>query len=274
MEASRNRGRSAPRARVPYLNVAVDTIMLIEFGLGALSALSNLKSALTDAGTAKSVLDMEHASAEMAQTLVGTAAEIVMWAIQWGAGKLASRVLKHRQGQEFLDRYGNSSEAREALSDAKGDVAIAEKTLASQKPAGVPAPKPTEPPPTPKPTRPAPTPPGPTPKPTEPAPTPKPTEPAPAPKGETTTDEPSTKPTKPSTRSLDELEKELEAQGVSKEDVRKMAGGKRASAALAERVARLRGHFTAKDVKRLADFLQRQGRQLDDAAVDGSHRQR
>ena len=50
---------------VPGLNVAVDIVLIIEFGFDVLSTLADLKTALTDAGSAKSVLDMPYRQQEV-----------------------------------------------------------------------------------------------------------------------------------------------------------------------------------------------------------------
>ena len=107
---------------IPGVNVALDIILLIEFGLDAISTVVELAEAFTAAGSAKSVLEMEHASARIAGTVVGTGAEIVQWLVLWAAGKAANRVANWRDGKKFLEEHGNSPQAREALKKARGDV--------------------------------------------------------------------------------------------------------------------------------------------------------
>jgi hypothetical protein len=107
---------------IPGVDVALDIILLIEFGLDAISTVVELGEAFTAAGSAKSVLDMEHASALIASTVVGTGAKIVQWLVLWSAGKIANRIAKWRSGKKFLEEHGNSPDARDALKKAKGDV--------------------------------------------------------------------------------------------------------------------------------------------------------
>ncbi len=118
---------------IPGLNIALDIVLIIEFGLSAIAAGIDLASSLKDAGSAKSVLDLERASARLAQVLVGTAADIMMWALTFGAGKFVGRVAKYRRGDKFIKKHGNSEDARKALSDSKGDAAKAERVLSKKK---------------------------------------------------------------------------------------------------------------------------------------------
>ncbi len=297
---------------VPGVDVAVDVALLVEFGFGALSALADLERGIEDAGRAKSVLDMEHASAQLAQVMVGTAADIMIWAITWGLGKIGTKAIeRYKRGQRFIDQHGDSIETRRALGDARGDIEAAEgKLAAARKPAGT-APdepkvlKPPEPPPAAKPadaraTRPShpeikPVDAGadrgapaakpvakelatqaskrdpavsetktPDPGATDPA-APKPGSPPPTQQsGQQAATPP---PAQASGRTLANIEKDLAKQGISSEDVRRMTGGKRASAELGARVQRLLEHFTPEDVKALARFLARYKRELDDDAV-------
>jgi hypothetical protein len=114
---------------VPYVNVALDVILIIEFGFDVIQSITELADAFKDAGSAKSVVDLEHASAQLARVLTGTGAKILLWAIAWGAGKFANKATQWRQGKQFLEKQGNSREARDALAQHKGDVAKAERTL-------------------------------------------------------------------------------------------------------------------------------------------------
>src|SRR5262249_44254732 len=69
---------------IPGLNIALDFVLAIEFGLSAIDAAFSVGRALKNAGGANSVVQMEHAAAGLATVLVGTAAEIAMWAATWG----------------------------------------------------------------------------------------------------------------------------------------------------------------------------------------------
>jgi len=155
--------------QIPGVNVALDVVLVIEFGLDAVTTLGEVVDTLKAAIRAKSVVDMEHAAAMMATTIVGGAAKLLLWAATWGAAKAAKRIKGYRDGKQFLDEHSNSSEARAALAGAKGDIAKAKATLAKkraqeqrareeadldEKPAPA-APRPDEPPPPAKDTPPA-----------------------------------------------------------------------------------------------------------------------
>ncbi len=323
---------------IPGVNVALDVALTIEFGLDALATLVELKDAFTAAGTAKSVLDMEHAAVQLAQALVGTGAKILLWAVGWGTGKLAGRAMKYLKGQKFIDRHGGSSAARKALAEAGGDVEAAERAMiaeqqrtAAAKPVasppsggGRPAPaQPTtlvDPPPAKLPESPAKLPESPAKLPESPVKLPEspvklpespvklpespvklPESPVKLPKSPVKPPEPLAKlpespvklpespvklpeppanlpkPTRPrqapraravSKRGLAEVERELKRRGVSGDVLRSFSGGKRATAALAQRVERLLDHFTPADLKKLGEFLSENERALSDEAVD------
>lgn len=155
--------------QIPGVNVALDVVLTIEFGLDAVTTLGEVVDTLQAAIRATSVVDMEHAAAMMATTIVGDVAKMLLWAATWGAAKAAKRIKSYRDGKKFLDEHSNSSEAREALAGAKGDIDKAKATLAkkraqerrareeadlNEKPPPS-APPPDEPPPPPKDTPPA-----------------------------------------------------------------------------------------------------------------------
>jgi hypothetical protein len=118
---------------IPGVDVAVDIVLIAEFGLDILDTAYQLYSAFKDAGSAKSVVEMEHASAKISSTLAGTAAKLFIWAVTWGIGKGVKKLAKWRKAKEFLEANGNSAEAREALANAKGDAAKAEEALAAKR---------------------------------------------------------------------------------------------------------------------------------------------
>jgi hypothetical protein len=246
---------------VPGLDVAVDIVLIIEFGFDVLSTFADLATALSDAGSAKSVLDMEHASAQLAQALVGTGAKVMLWAIGWAGGKFVNRVAKYRQGKKFIDEHGDTPEVRRALGDARGDVVKAERNLAAerermaaeqrQKTPALAKPEPASHPPEP-PVKPAESAAGePKGKPPEPEGT--------AQKGTTAT---------PS-RKLDDIRRDLGNRGIAPEDIRSFGGEtKRVSAALAERVERLVEHFSPAEVKQLGEYFSKNKIALTDDLVD------
>jgi hypothetical protein len=248
---------------VPGLNIAVDIVLIIEFGFDVLSTVGDLKDALTDAGSAKSVVDMEHASAQLAQTLVGTAAKVMLWAIAWAGGKLVNRITKYREGQKFIDEHGDTPDVRKALGDARGDVAKAERTLAAererlasqQRQAQSEATKPQiqqqQPPKTPDAPPPKPAPPK------APEPPPKPAPPA--------------KPVAPkkTSRTVAEIERDLQNKGLEPGVLGKFKGDRqRLSADIARRVEKLMEHFTPDEVKKLGNFLAEHKVGLTDDAVE------
>lgn len=119
--------------QIPGVNVALDVVLVIEFGLDAVTTLGEVVDTLKAAIRAKSVVDMEHAAAMMASTIVGDAAKLLLWAATWGIAKASKRIKSYRDGKKFLDEHGNSSEARAALAGAKGDIAKAKATLAKKR---------------------------------------------------------------------------------------------------------------------------------------------
>ena len=233
---------------VPGLDIAVDIVLIIEFGFDVLSTLADLISALSVASSAKSVIEMEHASAQLAQTLAGTGAKVMLWAIGWAGGKLGNRVAKYRQGKRLVDEHGDTPVVRKALGDARGDVVKAERNLAAErermaaeqreKAPALANPEPASPPPKP-PIKPA-----------ESAvrePEGKPPEPGGAAQKGTTA--------KPS-RKLADIRRDLGSKGIAPEDIRSFGGeAKGVSAALAERVARLVEHFSPAEVKKLGEYF-------------------
>ncbi|MGN6110817.1 MAG: hypothetical protein ACTHU0_37290, partial [Kofleriaceae bacterium] len=106
---------------VPGVNVVVDVVLLVEFGLDAIGTFFDIADTFKEAYDATSVEAMQRASAKMANTMVGLAAKIIIWAATWGVRKGAAKAKKYVDGKRFLDEHGNSREAREALSSAKGD---------------------------------------------------------------------------------------------------------------------------------------------------------
>jgi hypothetical protein len=119
--------------QIPGVNVALDVVLTIEFGLDAVTTLGEVVDTLQAAIRATSVVDMEHAAAMMATTIVGDVAKMLLWAATWGAAKAAKRIKSYRDGKKFLDEHSNSSEARAALAEAKGDIAKAKATLAKKR---------------------------------------------------------------------------------------------------------------------------------------------
>jgi hypothetical protein len=121
---------------VPVLNVALDIVLIIEFGYDVLSTLYHLIGALKAASSANSVLEMQRASAQLAEVLVDTGAKILLWAIAWAGGKIVDRAVRYRQGKKFIDQHGDTPDVRKALGDARGDIARAERNLAQSAPLG------------------------------------------------------------------------------------------------------------------------------------------
>ncbi len=119
--------------QIPGVNVALDVVLVIEFGLDAVTTLGEVVDTLKAAIRAKSVVDMEHAAAMMASTIAGDAAKLLLWAATWGIAKASKRIKSYRDGQKFLDEHSHSSEARAALAGAKGDIAKAKATLAKKR---------------------------------------------------------------------------------------------------------------------------------------------
>jgi hypothetical protein len=115
--------------KIPGVNVALDIVLLVEFGIDALVTIADLAGAFQAAGSASSVLAMEHASARIAGTIVGTGAKIIQWLVLWAAGKAANRVAKWRDAKKFLEEHGHSQEARDFLKKAGGDADKARELL-------------------------------------------------------------------------------------------------------------------------------------------------
>ena len=126
---------------IPGLNIAVGLVLAIEFGIDAVRAAFDLAGALTEAGTAQSVVQMERASARLARTLVGTAADMALWAVTWGAAKgmkAASRKVTRtladwRKVEKFVKTHGDNAETREALLQSKANVEQAEQILVKKR---------------------------------------------------------------------------------------------------------------------------------------------
>jgi hypothetical protein len=118
---------------IPGLDIAVDLVLLIEFGVDAVDGAVNLAGALKDAASAKSVVEMEHASARLASVLVGKAAEIALWAATWGTVKVARELVKWRKVERFVKTHGDNTETRDALLKSKGNAEEAEKILAKKR---------------------------------------------------------------------------------------------------------------------------------------------
>src|SRR5262249_3292510 len=114
---------------IPGLNIALDFVLAIDFGLSAIDAALSVGKALKNAGAANSVVQMEHAAAALATVLVGTAAEIAMWAATWGVMKGAKAVAKWKKVDSFFNRYGKTKETEGVVREAKGDADEAEKLL-------------------------------------------------------------------------------------------------------------------------------------------------
>ncbi|MGN6108114.1 MAG: eCIS core domain-containing protein [Kofleriaceae bacterium] len=114
---------------IPGINVALDIVLLIEFGVDVLRTILDLSDTFTSAAAAVTVDQMQRASVKMASSLVGIGAKILIWAATWGLRATASKVNKWREGKKFLDEEGHSPEAREALKNAKGDPEAARKSL-------------------------------------------------------------------------------------------------------------------------------------------------
>lgn len=235
---------------IPGVNVAVDLVLLIEFGVAGVEAAIEVGGALKDAGSAKSVVAMEHASARLASVLVGEAAEIALWAATWGTAKASRALAKWRKVEKFLDTHGRNAQTYDALRKSRADVAEAEKILAKQRErqgVGQPQRQPTQAAQASAPARPAPA------------------RSAPEPAPESV---PIRTPTGP-VRTVAEIERALRNQGLAPRDLRQFAGGaKRLSAAVAKRVERLMAHFTPGEVKKLGEFFAEHRFVLDDATVD------
>jgi hypothetical protein len=118
---------------IPGVDVAVDIVLIIEFGLDILVTAAELADVLIDAGKAKTILEVQAASVRLARTLVGSAAKLALWAITWGVGKGVKKLGKWRAGKKFVDENSHTpearAEAREELAKAKGDVEQASRAL-------------------------------------------------------------------------------------------------------------------------------------------------
>lgn len=117
---------------IPGVDIAVDIVLMIEFGLDIVVTLADLVTALIHAGGANSVVEMEHASAELASKLVGTGAEIALWAATWRLAKGGKQLAKYRKVKKFLNKYSDNPQTRDVLVKTRGDVEEAEKLLAKQ----------------------------------------------------------------------------------------------------------------------------------------------
>ncbi|MCB0177422.1 MAG: hypothetical protein KDI62_04275 [Anaerolineae bacterium] len=118
---------------IPGLNVAVDLVLAIKFGLDGIQAAFDVGGALKDAGGANTVVEMEHASARLASVLVGLAADIALWAATWGTTKVAKELVQWRKVERFVKQYGDSAETREVLLKAKGNAEEAETLLKAKR---------------------------------------------------------------------------------------------------------------------------------------------
>jgi hypothetical protein len=122
---------------IPGINVLVDIVLICEFGIDILVTAAELVEVLHEAGAAKSLLDLEHASAHMATMFVGTAAKLLLWVITWGAAKGVGKIQKWRDAERFVNENSHTpearTEARQALSDAKGDAAVARRTIEARR---------------------------------------------------------------------------------------------------------------------------------------------
>ena len=65
-------------------------------------------------------------------------------------------------------------------------------------------------------------------------------------------------------RDLDDVERGLRSYGITREDIRNLSGGRRASARVAERAEILLEHFTGADVRQLGELLAQQELSLND----------
>lgn len=71
-----------------------------------------------------------------------------------------------------------------------------------------------------------------------------------------------------SSRTVAVIERELQSKGIAPDDLRKFAGGKRISTAVAKRVEKLAEHFTPEDIKKLGEFFSKNKITLNDDLVD------
>jgi hypothetical protein len=122
---------------IPGVNVLVDIVLICEFGIDILETAIDLFKMFQKAGSAKSLLDLEHASARMAQTLVGTAAKLVLWAVTWGVAKGAGKIRNWRDAERFVRDNSRTpaarDEARRLLSEASGNAEKARKLLENKR---------------------------------------------------------------------------------------------------------------------------------------------
>ena len=264
---------------IPGVNVVFDLVLLIKFGAEGIQAALDLGGALKDAASANSVVEMEHASARLARTLIGAVADLVMWVVAVKTGKIIEDVANWRKVEKFLKTHGDNPATRDALlkskvnskANSKPNVEEAEKILAKkqeherqqrvleraeqqgkaaeqerlaaeQRQKAV--------------------------KPAEPAPpaSAKPPEPAPPPAKAAPTKAFAPKKTG---RTVAEIERDLQSKGLEPGVLGKFKGdAKRMTAAVAKRVEKLMEHLTPEDVKKLGEFLAKHKIALDDAAVD------
>lgn len=122
---------------IPGVNVLVDIVLICEFGIDILETAVDLVKMFHEAGSARSLLDLEHASARMAQTLVGTAAKLVLWAVTWGVAKGAGKIRNWRDAERFVRDNSHTpaarDEARRLLSEANGNAEQARKLLENKR---------------------------------------------------------------------------------------------------------------------------------------------
>lgn len=121
---------------IPGVDVAVDLVLMIEFGADILITAKDLGEVLIAAGRAGTVVELEHATAQLALALVGDAIKLVMFAATAGVLKGGQKLLRWRRGRKFVESNSATPEdataARKALADARGDVDRAEKLLAQR----------------------------------------------------------------------------------------------------------------------------------------------
>lgn len=118
---------------IPGVNIAVDIVLLIEFGLEIFDTISQLADAFSTVADAKDIAALQRGSVKIASSLVGAGLKLLLWAATWGAGKAVGKIKKWRDGEKFVKENSHTPEARDEarrmLSESKGDAAEAAKRL-------------------------------------------------------------------------------------------------------------------------------------------------
>lgn len=118
---------------IPGVNIAVDILLLIEFGFDGITAFLDLVDTFKSAYNATTVEAMQRAAAKMGASMFGIAAKVVKWALTAGARWTGKQWAKYRDAKKFLDEHGDTPETRDALAKAKGDANKAREHLEAKR---------------------------------------------------------------------------------------------------------------------------------------------